>query len=372
MTRLFGRELTRRELARHVGDLSAVLGVDLLEHQDGPERGLRTLRFRTGGGLVFECMVDRAMDVGTIELHGVPLGFRSPTLFRNPALVELDAEDGLGWLRGFTGLLNTCGLDHIMGPALEDAAHYAYPHRKSVRHGLHGRVAYLPARLTGYGVRWEGERCVLHASGEIRQATMFGEFLVLTRSIEAEAGGTSLTIRDTVENHGFRATPHAMLYHVNAGFPVVGPGARLVGPIRGTRTFIHDPASTEIGAFEQTDPITGFVEQVYEHEVEPDADGMGWAALVNPRFRHPAGASGIGLKVAWDLNAMPAFYEWQDLQEGNYVVGLEPATQLAGSREEWKKRGKLRYLEHGERASYRLEITPLMGEAAGEALATAG
>jgi len=54
-----------------MGDTSAVFGVDLVEHQDGPERGLRVLRFRTGGGLVFESMVDRAMDVGTAELHGI-------------------------------------------------------------------------------------------------------------------------------------------------------------------------------------------------------------------------------------------------------------------------------------------------------------
>ncbi len=58
---------------------------------------------------------------------------------------------------------------------------------------------------------------------------------------------------------------------------------------------------------------------------------------------------------------MPAFYEWQNLQEGNYVVGLEPATKLAGSREEWKQRGELRFLEHGESVSYRLELTGLLG-----------
>jgi Domain of unknown function (DUF4432) len=361
MPRLFGRDYTRQELARHMGDTSAVFGVDLVEHQDGLERGLRVLRFRTVGGLVFESMVDRAMDVGTGELHGVPVGFRSPTLFRSPWLMELDAEEGLGWLRGFTGLLNTGGLDHMGGPTEEDADHYNYPYRKRVRHGLHGRAAYIPARLTGYGLRWDGDRCTLWAEGEIRQAVMFGEFLVLTRRIEAEAGGTSLVVRDTVENRGFYPTPHAMLYHVNAGFPVIGEGTRVVGPIKRTRTFVHDPKATEVGPFEQTAPRSGFREQVYEHEVEAGADGGAWAALVNPSFRHPAGAEGLGLKVAWDARAMPAFYEWQNLQEGNYVVGLEPATQLVATREEWKRRGELRFLKHGERVDYRLEITPLVG-----------
>ena len=113
--------------------------------------------------------------------------------------------------------------------------------------------------------------------------------------------------------------------------------------------------------FEQTAPRSGFREQVYEHEVETGADGTAWVALVNPAFRHPAGAEGLGLKVAWDARAMPALYEWQNLQEGNYVVGLEPGTQFAVPREEWKKQGELRFLKHGESVGYRLEITPLVG-----------
>ena len=75
---IFGHELTRGELARHVGDSSQLFGIDLVEHADGPGRGLRSLRLRTGGGLVAEIMVDRAMDVGTLELMGVPLGWRCP------------------------------------------------------------------------------------------------------------------------------------------------------------------------------------------------------------------------------------------------------------------------------------------------------
>ena len=371
MPTLFGRDLPRREFARRVGDVSQLLGVELLEHVDGQERGVRTLRFRTGGGLAFDLMVDRAMDVGALELHGVPLGWRSPTGFRSPWLHEHDAEAGLGWLRSFSGLVSTCGLDHVMGPVEEDAGHYAYPYRSRVRHGLHGRVAYTPARLLGYGVSWEGERCVLWAEGEIRQATMFGEFLVHTRRVEAEAGGTTVTVRDTVENRGFRPTPHAMLYHVNVGFPVVDEGAKLVAPLVRTRHHVHDPKVTDVGPLEQTAPRAGFVEQVYEHEVAAGEDGTAWAALVNPAFRHPAGAEGLGLRVAWDARAMPAFYQWQNLQEGDYVVGLEPATVLAGSREDWKARGELRFLEHGESVTYGLELTPVLGREAIGALTTA-
>jgi hypothetical protein len=361
MPTLHGMQLSRAELARRTGVADQMFGVILVELADGPERGVRVLQFRTGSGLAFEVFVDRGMDVGTVSLHGIPLGFRSPTGFRHPALVDPDAEDGLGWLRGFTGIVNTCGLDHIMGPEEESAEHYGYPYRDRVRHGLHGRAAYIPARLAGYGVSWNGENGTLWAEGEVRQATMFGENLLLRRRIEVEVGGSTILQRDTVTNEGFRATPHALLYHVNVAWPVVDDEARLIAPIRKTPFTAHDPRATSIGAVDQAPPQRNFLEQVYEHEIQPDADGLGFAAMVNAGFALPGGATGLGFLVEWDARAMPAFYQWQNLQEGYYVVGLEPGTAHAGSRAERRKRGEIMMLGHGESRSYRLRLTPLAG-----------
>jgi hypothetical protein len=364
MARLYGIELTRGEAARHVGSTDQLYGVTLSTRADGPERGVRVLHFRTAGGLGAEALLDRAMDLAGLTIWGVPIGFHSPAGFRSPWLHEHDAEDGLGWLRSFSGLVNTCGLDHIMGPAEESAEHYRYPYRRKVRHGLHGRIAYIPARLRGYGLDWEGERGLLWAEGEVRQATMFGENLLLRRRIEAAVGGLGLTVTDSVTSEGFHPTPHAMLYHVNVGWPVLAATARVVAPIRATPFTAHDPSTTAIGPVEQAAVQSGFVEQVYEHELAAEPDGTGFAALVNPAFAWPGGASGIGLLVEWDARAMPAFYEWQNMQEGNYVLGLEPATAHAGSREDWKRRGELIWLRHGERRDYRLRLTPLVGREA--------
>ncbi len=363
MTRLYGVELTRAEAARRSGHLDHFCGISLVEYGDGPERGVRALQLRTGGGLAAEIFVDRGMDIGRLSLFGIPLGFHSPTGFRNPALVELEGENGLGWLRGFTGLVNTCGLDHIMGPEEEGAEHYNYPYRQQVRHGLHGRAAYLPARLVGYGVSWEGERGTVWAEGEVRQATMFGENLVLHRRIEAAVGGTTITQTDRVTNAGFRPTPHALLYHVNLAWPVVEAGARLVAPIRETPFLAHDPTRTTIGPIEQAAPQRDFIEQVYEHRLAIEGDGTGFAGIVNPAFGLPGGAAGIGCLVEWDGRAMPAFYQWQNLQEGNYVVGLEPATAHAGSRAERRSRGEIALLAPGDSRGYRLAITALAGAA---------
>ncbi len=364
MAKLFGSELSRAEAARHSGGHDQFYGVTLVEHLDGPERGVRVLRFRTGSGLAFEVLLDRGMDIAGLELHGLPIGWRSPTGFRSPWLHEHDAEDGLGWLRSFSGLVNTCGLDHIMGPEAEDAGHFDYPYRKRVNHGLHGRAAYTPARLVGYGVRWDGERGILWAEGEVRQAAMFGENLVLRRRIEAEVGGDTVSQTDSVTNEAFHPTPHALLYHVNFGWPVVAEGSRLVAPITGTPFTAHDPKATKIGPLTQTAPQSGFREQVYEHAVKAGPDGIAFAALLNAGQSLPGGGTGIGCVVEWDARAMPALYEWQNLQEGNYVVGIEPATAHAGSRAERKAQGGIVSLKPGEERRYLLRLTPVAGSAA--------
>jgi len=364
MVEIFGQSFTRRELARHLGDPAQAFGVDLVVYDDGPERGLRALRLRTGGGLEAEILVDRAMDVGAMSLFGVPLGWRSGNGFRHPWLHEHDAENGLGWLRSFSGLMNTCGLDHIMGMAEETAAHFDYPYRAKVSHGIHGRVAFTPARLEGYGVAWEGDQGVLFAEGRVRQVTMFGENLELRRRIEADLGGRALRIRDRVTNRGFRTTPHAMLYHVNLGWPVVAPETRLVMPLERTIYCAHDSHATAIGPIEQAPPQVGFREQVYEHALRRQPDGTVAVLLANPAFAGLPGTTGLGFRLTYDGRAMPAFYQWQNLHEGDYVIGIEPATCHAGSREDWKKRGEMIWLEHGETRDYRLDVEALVGTAA--------
>ena len=364
MPTVLGQTFSRRELARRVGDFSQLFGVELLAYGDGRERALRILRFRTGSGLNFDILVDRAMDLGGMTFRGVPIGWCSPAGFRSPWLHEVDAEDGLGWLRSFSGMMNSCGLDHIMGATADTAEHYCYPDRAMVFHGLHGRISYQPARLTGYGERWEGDRCYLYAAGEIRQAAMYGENLILERRIEVEVGSDTVCFQDRVRNLGFYPTPHALLYHINLGWPVVEQQTRLVAPIQSTPFMTHDPQATDIGPLQQAEPQSRFFQQVYEHQIQAEEDGTARAALVNDDFKTPAGETGLALEIAYDGRAMPALFQWQNLQEGNYVVAMEPATVHGGSRSDWKKRGELQILDHGDQRDYRLAITPHAGAAA--------
>src|SRR5688572_21350829 len=118
MARLYGREWTRADLTRRVGDMDQIAGVTSYEYADGPACGVRSLLFRTGSGFQFEVLVDRGMDIGLAEWRGQPLAWRSSTGPIAPAFYE---AAGLGWLRGFHGgLVATCGLRNT-GAASDDA-----------------------------------------------------------------------------------------------------------------------------------------------------------------------------------------------------------------------------------------------------------
>jgi len=360
MATLYGRDYTRLELEERSGLLSQMAGVRLVTLDDGLERGVRCVEFHTGSGLDFTVMVDRAFDIGDCRYQGAAIGWNSPTGFRNPGLHEYNDEDGLSWLRSFSGLMVTCGLDHTLFMDSDDASHYHYSPRKRVDSALHGRVGNIPARLLGYGERWEGDRCVLWAEGQIIQATVFGEDLHLIRRIEADLGGAEIRLSDRVVNHGFYRTPHMLVYHINVGFPVLDAGSEYLAPIRETIWAGHAEQlrAQGVGYRIQSEPRTDFHEQVYEHAMAADADGRIPVALVNPQFN---GNRGLGLEVEVRQEEFPFQFQWQNYQKGLYAMGIEPSTNHVLGKPFAKRRNELIWLEHGEERRYSTRFRILDG-----------
>ena len=140
------------DLRRRLGDLRQFASVRRIELDDGPERGVRALAFSTGGGLDFWVLSDRTMDIGPLSWRGHPIAWQSATGFRSAALTDLEGDGGLGFLRSFSGMLVTCGLDHIGFPEGGQP--------------LHGRLPFTPARLLSYGEDWERDEPILFCEGE--------------------------------------------------------------------------------------------------------------------------------------------------------------------------------------------------------------
>ncbi|MCB8881186.1 aldose 1-epimerase family protein [Acidisoma cellulosilytica] len=360
MVTLFGQRLDRRDLAARCGSLSQFAGVRLLSFADGAERGVRLLEFRTGTGLRFTVMIDRGFDIGDCEHRGRAIGWHSPVGFPHPHLASPEGEDGLGWLRAASGLLVTCGLDQILSAEETSADHFDYPGRRKVRTTLHGRVSMLPGRLTGYGESWDGDDCVLWCEGVVQQVALFGENLHLIRRIEARMGSDEILIQDRVVNQGFSPTPHMYLYHINLGYPLLDDGARYVAPIGETLWAAHAGAEYErqgIGYRTMGAPSAGFREQVWQHAMQADAEGLVRVALLNDRL-------GLGFEVETREREFPCHFEWQNLRSGSYALGIEPATNHVLGRNFAEERGELIWLGEGEARQYRTVLRVLDGATA--------
>jgi hypothetical protein len=353
MPELFGARYTRAELLRRVGRLEQAAGVRLVTLGDGQERGVRVLEFRTGSGFAFDVVADRSFDVGRCEFRGQPLSWQSNAGIVGPWYYE---PDEWGWFRAWGGgMVVTCGLDHTLVPGEDTAAHFNQPHvREAVRYGLHGRVGGLPARLTGYGERWDGDACVLWAEGEVAQSAVFGEQLVLRRRIEARVGESCFTIHDEVRNTGYTRVSHMLLYHCNAGFPVVDEGAELLVPSSRTTTDYGVPVE---GYQVMSGPVPGATEACFEHELIAEPAGTVPVALVNR-------ALGLGVYQVFHIAQLPHHTVWRMLGEGTYALAMEPSTNRDAGRWDARERGELQWLEPGEARQYDLEIGALPSGAA--------
>lgn len=337
MAHLFGQEYTREALLKRVGDISQLGGIKPIMLTDGKEQGVRGAEFRTGSGFNFTVLIDRALDISTADYCGKSLCWRSSTGDVAPAFYE---PEGLGWLRNFYGgLLVTCGLTHIGAPDVDQGQAL----------GLHDRASNIPAQNVYMDGKWDGDDYIMWIQGKVRQTAVFQENLVLHRKIWTRLGEKRLFIDDTVENAGYNATEHLMLYHINGGFPVIDEGSEIVAPFIKT-----DPrdAEAEVGKeefFRFQAPTPAFKERVYYHDVASDKDGSVYSALVNRTL-------GFGVYVKYLKEQLPVLVEWKMNGEGVYVVGMEPATNLVNGRSVERESGRLKYLQPGETKAYNLEI----------------
>lgn len=290
----FGQPLTLAGMRPRVGDLRQIGSVRAIVLDDGPERGVRALAFSTGGGLDFWVLTDRSFDIGPLWYRGIPIAWQGANGFRSPALHDAADDDGHGFTRSFSGLLVTCGLDHVRQPAAGKP--------------LHGRLPFTPGRLLAYGEDWNSDEPVLFCEGEVTQARFGGETLRLRRRIEAPIGGAMLRIFDRVENIGAEPQPLALLYHMNFGFPAVADGSRIflgAEPIAGP---LHAPDANA----EPT--VTCF---------SADTQRGGECSVATPVAEADAW---LTLRIGYDPAALKFVQLWQDLRPHRHVVAVEPCT----------------------------------------------
>lgn len=279
--------MTKQELLKYAGSVSQIGGIRDFTFNDGKMKGVRAIEMNTGR-LKITLLPDRCMDIANAEFCGENLVWISKTGITAPQYYE---KDGKCWLRGFFGgLLTTCGLLNIGGPVGEQ--------------GLHGRIANTPAQEVSVFADWVGDEYLMKVSGNMRECSVFGENLVLKRTVTAKLFENTVTIEDTVINEGFRDEKIALCYHCNFGYPLVSPTARLVN--------IPKQYST------MSEPIHGKEEECIGIDYSEDVVSVG---IEN---------NGIGAYITYNRSTLPDFVMWKMLGESEYVIGLEPRTTRFG------------------------------------------
>ncbi len=336
-----GKNWKREDLLSRIGDPLQIAGARGSVLTDGKADGVRAVEVTTGGGLSFTVLPGRGMDIPFASYKGRSISFFSPTGITSPGYYE---EPGLGWRRSFyAGLLTTCGIASAGAASVDQGKAF----------GLHGRVANAAAENVSIEQDWQGDEFVISLKGTMREAESMVENLTLTRRIETRLGARSFRLHDTISNRGFEPQPLIMLYHVNFGFPLLGPTSHVVAPIKSTAP--RDEEARKGRGVEEClvfpEPIQGYEEKVFFHAVGSDPQGMTFAAIVNPNV---GDGSPLAVVMRWSLKELPMFTQWKMPRKGFYVMGLEPGTATPIGRAALREKGQLPFL-NGQ-ATYTITI----------------
>lgn len=344
--KLFGRDLSVAQLQERTGSLTQCGGFQPFVYSEGRSRGVRGLRLDTGAMQV-EIVVDRCLDIAHVTTSGVPLMWRSANDIAAPEFYNPEGDE---WLRSFFGgWLTTCGLSNF-GPGGRD---------RWGSFGLHGRINNTPAESLAVSTQFIEGGCTFVVSGIMRETKALGEVMVLYRTISADLGGTTLRVRDRVVNEGNASSPHMLLYHCNAGWPLLDEATN----VHVSHAAMKPRDAVAKAGLDVWDkgglPQQRFDEQVFVHTMRACVDGKARAAVINPTL----GSDGMGFELAFNANALPALMSWRMLEAKNYVMAIEPAnTPAIQGRLFAEEHGMLPILEPGDDRHYEVDMTVLSGE----------
>ncbi|MDT0164886.1 DUF4432 family protein [Actinotalea sp. AC32] len=306
----------------------ALASVEELTRADGR----RTVAVRLAGGLAFEVLPDRGLDLGATWWGSTPVAWRS--------MHPVDPGPGHGWESRFLGgLLATCGPDNI-GP----------PRGSSGQHGTHHLT---PATDVHWSRRTTDEGVEVTVRGVVAHTTFDGPRVLVEREVVASTGSAAVEVRDVVRNVGDHAVGVPLLYHVNLGAPLLRPGARL--EVAADDVVVREPLPPGRDPLVTPDPGRGLEPVVAEH-----VGVRGARATLVGDDDHP------DVVVTWTGATLPRLCTWSWPARGAYVLGVEPTNAPLFGPERDLPHAGAPVLEPGEtwRTGVRIAVGPHRGGAA--------
>lgn len=324
------------KLSDYIGNTSQVGGTQKLIVDEGNGKGTSIIRVRNGIGLDFTILPDKGLDILDVQMGGVQLAWIS----RNGLVSNSFFNDsGMGWLRSFGGgMLTTCGLRNVGPPEEDHGEHF----------GLHGRVSGTPARHVNTTEHWKNGTLFIEVSGEVSETNVFGEDLVLRRTYRISSAENTIEMTDRITNQGSTTQQIMLLYHMNWGFPLLTPLARLKRSPG--KVVVRGEDQLEVDLWDTfPEPTQDYSERVYFFELDEDEEGRIFYQLENASIER-------GVRVSWIKEQLPVLTEWKMMGKGDYVLGLEPGNTLPIGRKGTRDKGQAEFLEAGATKEVSMKI----------------
>lgn len=297
--------MDKRKMYQYVGSMQQLAYVRPMTYTEGRSSGLKAYEVKNGE-MSFHVLADKCLDVTDLSYKGMNINFLSKPGLQGRNHYDTNGEEALRSIMG--GFFFTAGLENICAPCTIEGKDYP----------MHGRIRTTPGEHLSADAFWQDEEYVLKVQGEMREAELFGENMVLRRSIETHYGEKSFTVTDEITNEACRKEPLMLLYHINMGYPFLDENTELWIPTRKV-TPRDDAAAGHENLYDRMEaPKDLEPEYVFIHDLKTDDALNTFVCVVNREKK-------IALKIEFNMKNLPYFMEWKSIASGDYVIGLEPS-----------------------------------------------
>ncbi len=334
--------MKKREQMKYVGSMQQIAYVRPVTYAEGRSSGLKGYDLKNGS-MSMRILADKCLDVSELSFRGINMSFLSKPGLQGRNHYDTNGQEAIRSIMG--GFFFTAGLESICAPCTLDGTDYP----------MHGRIRTTPGEHLSADAYWKGDDYILQVSGEMREAALFGENMVLRRKIETVCGSRTFTVTDEIENESCAESPMMILYHINMGYPFLDETTRFYIPTRKVTARDEAAAGHEDGYDHMDPPKDNEPEYVFLHDIEAGPDGTARIIVVNEGLK-------LGLELKWTTANLPYFMQWKSIASGDYVVGLEPANSSVYGRPYHEEKGTLHKMAPFAKETNILTFTVLDGE----------
>lgn len=310
----------------------------------GKQEGSKIIVISSKDGLTITLSPTRGMNLLKVEGFGSRMGWDSPVKeVVNPAFINLESRNGVGWLEGFNEMMVRCGYEWTGHPVTADGQIYT----------LHGKAGNTPVSQTEVEVS-DTAPYEIKIRGLIKESTFKKADLQTMTELRYVPGSNSFSLHDVLTNHADYPHDYQIIYHSNFSSPILEEGARFLAPMASISPF-NDYAKAGLKTWQTyAGPTKGFDEMVFNIKPLSDQNHQALAAVVNKK-------GDKGASIQFDTRQLPVLTLWKntDTVKQGYVTGIEPGTSYAYPVTVEREQKRVKQLQPGASTQFDLTYTLL-------------